>query len=307
MKVLVVGASGFIGKNLALRLPKEWDSVGTFNRNLDFPNFITEHHLRMRPVQLDLRDKSNVARILENLGSFDACIYLAADNDAGQLLEHPRRDVENNVIALLNFLDSFRGGKLVYLSSGSVYTGLSGSVSPHARVDPTLSFTIGRYSSERYVKYYSRIKRTLRDFAIIRFFGAYGRFESARKITPKLIQALANEKNGPFTIFGDGKNYIDLMNVSDAADAIVKITASPLTNLETDLCFGEHRTINGYVETVARILGRKISLRHEGTSPEYIRFYASNGPLMKLFGYTPRVGLAEGIKEYAHQLCPQKF
>ena len=307
MRVLLVGASGFIGKNLALKLPRTWNAVGTFNLNTDFPKFVAERDIGMQTVHLDLRDRSMVEKVLKKLGPFDACVYLAADNDTRQLIEHPRRDVENNVMPLLNILDFYQGGRFVYLSSGSVYTGLSGPVSPKTRVDPSLSFTIGRFSCERYVKCYARAKKNFDTFTIIRFFGAYGNLESPRKITPRLIQALANGREATFTIFGDGENYIDLMNVSDAAEAILGITASKHTDLELDLCFGEHRTLNQYVETVAGLLKSEVKIRHEGKSLEYIRFYASTSQLTRTFGFKPRTGLREGVHEYAHALFPARF
>jgi UDP-glucose 4-epimerase len=307
MKALIVGASGFIGKNLAVSLPKTSDAFGTFNRNRDFPDFVAQQGLDVRPVQLDLSSRRDVKAKLKRLGPFDVCIYLAADNNAHEMIEHPSLDVENNVLTLINFLDFFRGRKLVYVSSGSVYTGLIGRVTPKVGVDPTLSFTIGRFSCERYVKFYSLIKRHFQQFMIVRFFGSYGRFESQRKITPRLIGELSRSKDGTFTIFGDGKNYIDLMHVSDAVDALLKIAMSKRTNMELDLCSGNHQTLNEYARSVARVLGCSIHLRHEGRSLEYIRFYGTTRPLEKLFGFIPKIGLAEGIRKYAHELYPQRF
>jgi len=41
MKVLVVGASGFIGRNLLLGVPRSWDVYGTCRNPVDFSRFLS--------------------------------------------------------------------------------------------------------------------------------------------------------------------------------------------------------------------------------------------------------------------------
>jgi uncharacterized protein YbjT (DUF2867 family) len=63
MRILLTGASGFIGKNLLLQKPDTWDVVAIY-RNPEFLEFVTRHHLNhITPVQCDLSDKSDVTRL----------------------------------------------------------------------------------------------------------------------------------------------------------------------------------------------------------------------------------------------------
>ena len=45
MKLLVTGASGFIGRNLLLALPKHWEVIATYRNDESFSEFINRNDL----------------------------------------------------------------------------------------------------------------------------------------------------------------------------------------------------------------------------------------------------------------------
>ena len=52
MNVVVTGASGFIGRNVLLRAPREWTIYATYHATTDLPAFVQEHGLsHVRPVR----------------------------------------------------------------------------------------------------------------------------------------------------------------------------------------------------------------------------------------------------------------
>ena len=46
---LVTGASGFIGRNVLLRAPRDWDIVAVYHDAADFPSFLEREQLGQRP------------------------------------------------------------------------------------------------------------------------------------------------------------------------------------------------------------------------------------------------------------------
>ena len=218
MKVLVVGASGFIGRNLLLGVPRSWEVYGTCRNPVDFSRFLSAFGLdHVRPLQLDLRDEATVEKALASISRPDACVFLASDTAVRALVSDPPLDVTNNILTVANFLKSYRGGKILFMSSGAVYMGLDGPVSPTARLRPTIPYAISKHASELYVQFAAE-RGWAEGYVILRFFGAYGPFEPPRKITTKLVQsALARARE--FTIFGDGRNLIDVMHIDDAVES----------------------------------------------------------------------------------------
>jgi len=298
MNILVVGASGFIGKNLLLKLPKYWNVFGTYNTNQTFVNFLKENNLdNVVPIKCDLTDQMQIKNGVGSLKNIDVCIYLAANTNVGEMVKDPIIDMNTNIAPLVNFLNIYKGGKLIFLSSGAVYMGHTGQISPEMKIDPTIPYSISKYTCEQYIKFFSDIKKMCKDYVILRFFGAYGPFEPKRKISTKLIETIRDKKS-EFTVFGDGRNYIDFMYIDDAIKGVMAVIESDKTNLTSDFCSGNPLTINELVENVSGIFETSIKIKHDGISQEYITFYASPTQMYRLFNFKPKITLEEGFKKF---------
>lgn len=297
MRLLVVGASGFLGRNLLLAAPRDWDIHATYRAAESFPAWLAGARLdHVIPVRVDLRDEAAVGKAVGKLQA-DACLFLAADTRVRILVEDPPLDVHNNIAPVANVIKHHRGGRFVFVSSGAVYMGHEGLVSPHTALDPSIPYAISKYAAELYVR--SAANRSWFDGSVVlRFFGAYGPFEPARKITTKLVQsARAQEKE--FTIFGDGGNLIDVMCVDDAVLGLLAAIRGPANNVTVDFCAGSPSTLNEFASAVGLIFRHSFELRHEGESPEYIRFHASPEGMAAAFGVRPQVRLEEGMRRLA--------
>jgi len=152
MRLLVTGASGFLGRNVLTQAPRDWDIVAVYHDALDFPEFVAHQGLRhVRAIRCDLTNASDVSSLratTETSGPVDAALYLAANGDPAASARDPLRDLHLNTVALLTFLEHCPVPRLVYLSSGAVYDGLSGIVTPASRVEPRLPYSISKLASE---------------------------------------------------------------------------------------------------------------------------------------------------------------
>jgi len=309
MRILIVGASGFLGRNLVSSLPSTWTIFATYNRDETFANFVRAHELtNVEPVHCDLTNKDEAQSKIRTLGDVDACVYLAANTNVSSLVADSAKDVAENIIPVVNFLGAFKGSRLIYMSSGAVYMGLEGLVSPDAKLSPTIPYSISKLTSEHYVRFYASARRTFGQCGIVRFFGAYGYHEAPRKITRRFLeQALkTNNDRVSMTIYGDGQNLIDIMWIEDAIDGIKALITSPDLNATVDFCAGNACTINEYVARLGKIVGKEIVVKHEGASHEYIRFYASSKEMSSLVGFKVRTSLQEGISRYTRWLERQQ-
>ena len=294
MRLLVVGASGFLGRNFLLAAPKEWDIHATYRAAESFPAWLAGSRLdHVLPVRVDLRDEAAVGKAIGTLRP-DACLYLAADTRVRLLVEDPPLDVQNNLVPVANVLKHHRGGRFVFVSSGAVYMGHDGAVSPHTALNPSIPYAISKHAAELYVR--AAAARGWSDGSVVlRFFGAYGPFEPPRKITTKLVQA-ARARAREFTSFGDGGNLIDVMDVDDAVRGLLAAIRGPANNVTVDFCAGSPLSLNEFAAAVGGIFGHAFEIRHEGESPEYIRFHASPEGMAAAFGLRPQTTLTEGMR-----------
>ena len=306
MKVLVTGASGFIGHNVLLRAPREWDIVAVYNSTAGLEEFVKAHRLtNVRPTRCDLLNEADVRQLNRTIGRKpDALLYLAANGDPAASSERVRWDLESNTVALVTCLDQCPASHVVYVSSGAVYDGLRGAVSPQTPVSPRLPYAISKLASEQYLRFFAEHKGTVDSYINVRFFGAYGPYEAPRKITTRWLQGMAAGQR-EFVVRGDGNNLIDFMYVDDAVDgflALVKATGEKRT---VDFASGAPIRVNDVVRAMASNLGVDVTVRHEGHVPEYIEFRSSDQTMRERFGVTPSIGFDEGLERLRAHLRDQ--
>jgi len=302
MRFLLTGASGFIGRNLLIRAPADWEIAAVYCGDQSFPAFAsTATRATVKAIRCDLTDASDVVRLLDQHGRhWDCCLYLAGKVDIPWSVRQPKEDFLANTGALLNLLRELRADRFVFMSSGAVYDGLEGEVHPGLRVSPTLPYAISKLASEQYLQYQHGRGRTIERFLVLRFFGAYGPYEASHKIFTRLVRALVIEGRDSYTIYGDGTNLIDAMYVDDAVETLQKLIAGDRWNRILDFAAGRPLTVETLVREVAKVLrGESFRLEKEGVAHEAIRFWASAAGMRDAYGFQPKVSLEQGIRRLA--------
>ena len=296
MNVLVTGASGFIGHNVLLRAPRSWQVTAVYHSTPGLEAFIQKHALaNVRAVRCDLTSPAAVAELARNQASFDACLYLAANGDPAKSAERPAWDLTLNTLGVVTLLEHVRVGHFVYVSSGAVYDGLEGPVSPATTVAPLLPYAISKLASEHYVRAAAARMKTINSYVNVRFFGAYGPYEPERKITTKWLRAVLDGKR-EFTLRGDGNNLIDFMYVDDAVDGFLALVSAAGFSGTVDFASGAPISVNAVVKTMARVLGIEIAVAHQGHTEEYIRFHSIDRTMCERFGVKPSITFEDGIR-----------
>ena len=117
MKVLLTGASGFIGKNFLELAPKDIEIIGIYNSSKDIENFIKEKNLNnVKLYKCDLTNENEVKKLFENIGNdFDYCIFLAGNVDVPLSKSNPEKDFKITVGSLINTLKNCKFNRFIYI------------------------------------------------------------------------------------------------------------------------------------------------------------------------------------------------
>lgn len=296
MRVVVTGASGFIGRNVLLRAPRDWEIVAVHHRTPLAPFVAAERLDHVRVVRCDLLQAEDVRQLAREIGGrVDAVLYLAANGDPARSAREPGVDLAYNAAALVNFLEHCQANHVVYVSSGAVYDGLKGAVTPATPVSPRLPYAISKLAAEHYLRFFCEQRGSVGSFVNVRFFGAYGPHEAARKITTRWLTAVAAGTR-EFVIRGNGENLIDFMYIDDAVDGFLALLGAAGLRETVDFASGTPVTVNQVVRAMADVCGVDVAVRHEGHTEEFIEFRSADATMRERFGVTARTPLRDGLR-----------
>lgn len=310
MRLILPGASGFVGRNFLLSAPRDWDVLALYYHDENFPSFIYRLNNRnVRALRCDLSEATEIRQVFRDTEpTFDACVYLAANSDPALSVRDPVLDVRHNIVGLVNFLSEVRITHMIYFSSGAVYEGANGPVDPLVPLNPRLPYAISKVAAENFVRFFTEKTGTVGSYINVRFFGGYGPYEAKRKIYTRLVQKFAFKRENRFEVRGDGRNLIDAMYIEDVVAAIHLMLSSNKRNITVDLCYGAPLTVDDLVLAAARVFGiENLVLEHRGTVPEYNAFHAVPEMAEELFRFLPKTTLAEGLTHLAKHLCAEQL
>ena len=304
MRLLVIGASGFLGRNFLLSLDPSWTVDAVYLKDNNFPGFLARSGLQHVSLhRCDLSDAEQVRALADVLPKrFDTILYLAADPAPVTSKADPAAVSMSGPIGFTTLLSSVHSDRLVYLSSGAVYEGLCGEVGPQLSVAPCLPYAVSKLACEACIPSF-RDTGYVGGYVTLRLFAAYGRFEAPRRLSTQLVRWAAGGAREAFEIHGDGGNLIDMMYVSDVVRGIKKVIVSEVSDEVVDFATGKPLSINNFVQRSAEILGvQGAPVRHVGEAAGYQEFVASSCRMEKLFDFRPETSLEQGLLELKEYL-----
>ena len=237
--ILITGAAGFIGSNLAMELLRTSEAVhivGLDNLNDYYDVSLKEYRLQeiqkvaeQHPesswefVKGDLADKALIDELFAKY-HFDMVVNLAAQAGVRHSIDHPDAYITSNLIGFFNILEACRHNPvehLVYASSSSVYG--SNKKVPYSTEDkvdnPVSLYAATKKSNELMAHAYSKLYNIpttgLRFFTV---YGPAGRPDMAYfSFTNKLI------KGETIQIFNYGNCQRDFTYVDDIVEGIKRV------------------------------------------------------------------------------------
>jgi UDP-glucose 4-epimerase len=299
MKTLVTGGAGFIGSNLVQLLLKEGHQVTVLD------NLCSGYRCNLKPfpeVRLlvgDVRDRSEVELAIKGC---EVIFHLAASVGNTRSIEHPVIDAETNVLGTLNVLEVARRHcvrKLVYSSSAGIFGELKTlPIGETHGVEPDSPYGATKLCAEKlclaYAKLYDLEAICLRYFNV---FGVNQRYDAYGNVIPIFAHKLVFGQ--PITIFGDGEQTRDFINVRDVAEANYLAGMNHGVSGAFNLGSGSRVTINELVRIMEMVSGLCAQTVHGTPRRGDVRdSLADISMIRSAIGFSPQVSFETGVREY---------
>jgi len=300
-KVLVSGAGGLVGSQVAKMLVEEGAIVRASYRSREVPNWVGD----VEKVKADFMNIEDVKKCVEGMDIVFVCS--ANTSGAGVMAHDPLQHVTPNLIMNSTLMEeSYRAGveRFFFVSSATTY--------------PPADYPIKEeevYNGEPYKTYFGvgwmkRYTEILAQFyhrnnfmkmAMVRpanIYGVQGDFsDETGHVLPALIRR-ALEKQDPYIVWGNPDVVRDFTHSEDMARACLDVVEKYAVCDPVNIACGNLVTIGEAVDLILKCSGHDVTPQYDETKPVTIQYRALDTTKAKdVLGYVPKVSFEDGIQQ----------
>ena len=323
-KILITGAAGFIGSQLAYRLWKDREDIvllDDFSYGLEDNLIFDEVDFRDTILHIDIRDRDTIYDLFAK-EKFDVVYHIAGITPLPDCQMDPPEAVSVNVMGTVVILEAarrFGAGKVIFASTSAVYENNTDFPSVEDRVDPPgLIYPNTKYTAESFCRSYAEIYGM--NITVLRFANVFGPHIDCLRKQPPVLGYLIRQFYFDETpvLHSTGEQERDFVYVDDLIDLAIKVQQGKgydVVNVST----GTVHSINEMTAITARVMGKEhihpeyvtsdnywkkypslyegaYTISEEALNKEVVKYTClSNAHAGEKYGWEPKVSFEQGI------------
>lgn len=292
--IVVTGAAGFIGSNLADRFLSEGHRVIGID-NLAYgvreqvPDGVVFHEYDIRHAELE-----------RLFAGADAVYHLAAKNCIADCQNDPLETSDINVTGTVNVFEAARRagvGKVIYAESSALYEGSAILPTPESDVRPESFYAVSKLAGMAFAEAYQRYHGM--RMTALRYFCVYGPRQDYRRSIPPLMSAciiklLRGEKP---TLYGTGEKRRDFIYVDDVNDFHLLCLNDARTDGQVyNLGGGVNHSVNEIFRMICELLEIRAEPNRLPDLPGEAWATLADISKARALGWEPRTQLSDGLR-----------
>ena len=300
-KLLILGSTGFIGKNLSIYFSnkKKYSITAVYNKTkpIKIPN--------IKYIKGDLTKKKFVENIVKN---FDLVIQAAATTSgSNDIVNRPYIHVTDNIIMNSHILRScFRNNirHFIFFSCTTMYHSSKkplkeNDYKPEKKLENKyFGVANTKLYIEKMCEFFSKISKC--KFTVIRHSNIYGQYDKFDLLKSHVFGAsirkiLTAKKN--IKVWGTGKEERDLLHIDDLMNFVEKSFLKQKSNFEIFNCgYGSSISISNLIKKMIKISNKKINIIYDKTKPTIPTYLSVDcNKAYKLLKWKKQISLDNGI------------
>jgi nucleoside-diphosphate-sugar epimerase len=297
-RVMVTGATGFIGANLTRRLLNDGYEIFLLVRPGYFPQRIHSIIRDVHHYEIDFLDKESLQQIVKQVRP-DWVFHLAAFG-AYSWQTDMMKMIQTNIIATINLVETcLHTGFEVFINTGSSSEYGFKSIAPSETewLEPNSPYAITKSSASQFCRYTAHTKNVRLN--TLRLYSVYGPYEEPKRLIPSLIRFGMQGKIPPLVNPDTARDYIF---VDDVVEAYILLASTPAQELGAiyNVGSGIQTLLRDVVQTACQEFGI-IEEPQWGTMPPRIWdtgiWVANNQKLRNELGWHPQTTFPEGFRK----------
>ena len=331
MSILITGAAGFIGSQLAYRLWKNKEDVILID-NFSYgheDNLIFENcDFRDKIIKMDIRDREGIKKLFQE-NSIEYVYNIAGIAPLPDCQLNPQEAIDVNLTGFVNILENARLSgvkKVIQASTNAMYE--NETVFPTVEDNfnlPTLIYPNTKYAAEHFAE--SFCKTYGMNVTCLRFANVYGpHIDCLRKQPPfvaYMIRELYYDRTPIFHSNGEQRrDYIYVDDLIDLAILVQKSAGFDAVNVSSN----KNYSVNEMYALAQEIMGKNIKAEYATDAhywEKYEGLYNGKYPIKESilnheinkyslcdntfakekYGWIPKVTMQEGLKKMTTQIC----
>lgn len=299
MKAIVIGGAGFIGSNIVRLLnEKKYEITVYDNLSTGFKENIRCYN-KVKLIVGDISDVDNLDKAMHGCG---VVFHLAANVGNLKSINDPMFDSQINVIGTLNVLNCARKNgikKVVYSSSAAIF-----GEPRYLPIDENHSFApdspygVSKLAGELHCLCHNQLYNMV--VVCLRYFNVYGinqRYDQYGNVIPIFATLLL--KNQPITIFGNGEQTRDFINVKDVAIANILAAENKKASGVFNIGSGKAITINELAKIMKSITHSDSDIKYSpARKGEVMHSMANISKAKDVLSFNPSTNIYSNLEEY---------
>ncbi len=324
-KILVTGAAGFIGSQLAHVLWQQGEQVillDDFSYGLEDNLIFDDHDFRAEILREDVCDTPMLNALCEK-ERFDYIYHIAAITPLPDCQISPGRAITVNVAGTVNVLEAARrfGVKnVIFASTSAVYENCDKfPTKEEDAISPSLVYSGGKFAAEQFCRSFVEVYGI--NVTVLRFANVYGPHIDCLRTQPPVAGYLIRELFYDMqpVLHSTGEQRRDFVYVDDLIDLALKVRDNQgydCVNVSTNMTY----SINELYKTIAKIMDKEHLQPVYVDSSNYWKRYpglyegaypisaqildnevnkytlCDNAHAAEKFGWQPQVSFEEGLR-----------
>lgn len=300
MRIIILGAAGFIGANLTLELLKNDNyDITLVDKSIDYFGWAKQiQSEKLKIIESDFNDSTDFSKLLNNQ---DIVFHLVSTTIPTTSNQKVSQELSANVVISAKLFDACVTNKVkrvIFISSGGTVYGKEAKcpLSEETPTYPISSYGLQKITIEKLLYLYEQMYQL--DYRVIRLANPYGPYQRPNgqlgAVTTFTYKAMNDEE---ITVYGDGSVVRDYIYIADAIQGIMNIAFKAAKYKTFNLGSGIGTSINELIKTIRENINPNLKIVYKsGRSVDVPVNFLDISRYRETYGDVNMIPLSVGVR-----------